>query len=60
MRSLVALRVSAKSDDTAAGVIGRYGVGFTATATIANHVEDDLAARQVHALTAVGLEPAPA
>ena len=39
MRSLVALRVSAKSDDTAAGVIGRYGVGFTATAAIADHVE---------------------
>ncbi|WP_444542531.1 sacsin N-terminal ATP-binding-like domain-containing protein [Gordonia sputi] len=39
VRSLVALRVSAKSDDTAAGVIGRYGVGFTATATIADHVE---------------------
>ena len=28
--------------------------------TIANHVEDDLAARQSQALTAVGLEPAPA
>lgn len=39
MRSLVALRASAKSDDTAAGVIGRYGVGFTATAAIADHVE---------------------
>ncbi|WP_431816385.1 sacsin N-terminal ATP-binding-like domain-containing protein [Gordonia jacobaea] len=39
VRSLVALRASAKSDDTAAGVIGRYGVGFTATATVADHVE---------------------
>ena len=40
VRSLVALRASAKSDDAAgAGVIGRYGVGFTATATVAESVE---------------------
>lgn len=40
VRSLMALRASAKSGDSAgSGVIGRYGVGFTATATVADSVE---------------------
>lgn len=48
VRSLMALRVSAKStadqDDqtggsSSAGIVGRFGVGFTATATVARRVE---------------------
>ena len=40
VRSLAALRVSAKTaDDSGARQIGRFGVGFTATATVADRIE---------------------
>ncbi|MCR5980635.1 hypothetical protein GDN83_23400 [Gordonia jinghuaiqii] len=40
LRSLAALRVSAKpGGGTGSGQIGRFGVGFTATATVADRVE---------------------
>ncbi|GAB88720.1 sacsin N-terminal ATP-binding-like domain-containing protein [Gordonia rhizosphera] len=39
-QSLLALRVSAKtSDDAGPGKVGRFGVGFTATAAVADRVE---------------------
>ncbi|MGC5249102.1 sacsin N-terminal ATP-binding-like domain-containing protein [Gordonia sp. DT219] len=39
VRSLLALRVSAKVPDDTGAVIGRFGVGFTATAAVAATVE---------------------
>ncbi|ROZ89413.1 hypothetical protein EEB19_18170 [Gordonia sp. OPL2] len=39
VRSLLALRVSAKTGSTQAPHVGRFGVGFTATATVADRVE---------------------
>lgn len=39
VRSLLALRVSAKTGTTDAPHVGRFGVGFTATATVADRVE---------------------
>ncbi|MGV9669898.1 sacsin N-terminal ATP-binding-like domain-containing protein [Gordonia sp. NPDC003504] len=39
VRSLLALRVSAKGDAHDPDVIGRFGVGFTATATVADRIE---------------------
>ncbi|RPA59903.1 hypothetical protein EF294_11650 [Gordonia oryzae] len=39
VRSLLALRVSAKRPDGTGGVIGRFGVGFSATAAVAHTIE---------------------
>ncbi|MEE3849303.1 hypothetical protein VZC37_03105 [Gordonia sp. LSe1-13] len=39
VRSLLSLRVSAKSDADGPRSVGRYGVGFTATAAVADRVE---------------------
>ncbi|WLP93176.1 ATP-binding protein [Gordonia sp. NB41Y] len=39
VRSLTALRVSAKDPAGTDGVVGRFGVGFSATATVADRVE---------------------
>ncbi|MEE4025607.1 hypothetical protein V1Y59_21155 [Gordonia sp. PKS22-38] len=39
VRSLLSLRVSAKSDAAGPRSVGRYGVGFTATAAVADRVE---------------------
>lgn len=39
VRSLLALRVSAKADSTDGRSVGRFGVGFTATVTVADVVE---------------------
>lgn len=39
VRSLLALRVSAKRPDDTGGVVGRFGVGFSATAAVAHTVE---------------------
>ncbi|MGV9711098.1 sacsin N-terminal ATP-binding-like domain-containing protein [Gordonia sp. NPDC003424] len=39
VRSLLALRVSAKSSDDDHPSVGRFGVGFTATAAVADRVE---------------------
>lgn len=39
VRSLLALRVSAKAADVDHRSVGRFGVGFTATAVVAEHIE---------------------
>ncbi|GAC68322.1 sacsin N-terminal ATP-binding-like domain-containing protein [Gordonia soli] len=39
VRSLAALRVSAKSSDDPHAIVGRFGVGFSVTATVAHRVE---------------------
>nr|WP_124708241.1 hypothetical protein [Gordonia insulae] len=39
VRSLLALRVSAKPDEPGPSGVGRFGVGFTATAAVADRVE---------------------
>ncbi|MYR06621.1 hypothetical protein GTV32_09990 [Gordonia sp. SID5947] len=39
VRSLLSLRVSAKRDDLGPPSVGRFGVGFTATATVADRIE---------------------